>query len=74
MVLYHGTNRAGEFSREELESADVVLTTYSILEVDFRKNLMAPKATCDFCGKKFQPERLKVHLRCAMSPGCLHHQ
>jgi SNF2-related domain len=64
VVLYHGTNRSEEFCQAELKDADVVLTTYSILEVDFRKNLMAPKAACEFCGKKFQPERLKVHLRC----------
>lgn len=68
IVLYHGANRANEMSREELEAADVVLTTFSILEVDFRKNLMAPKATCAFCGKKFQPERLKVHLRYFCGP------
>ena len=68
-MLYHGSNRATEYTQEQLEAADVVLTTYSILEVDFRKNLMAPKAECEFCGKKFQPERLKVHLRCA-SPIC----
>ena len=29
---------------------------------------MAPKATCKFCGKKFQPERLKVHLRYFCGP------
>jgi hypothetical protein len=68
IVLYHGSNRANEFSKEELEKADVVLTTYSILEVDFRKNVMAPKAACAYCGKKFQPERLKVHLRYFCGP------
>jgi DNA repair protein RAD16 len=68
VVLYHGSNRATEFSRKDLEQADVVLTTFSILEVDFRKNLMAPKATCTYCRKKFQPERLKVHLRYFCGP------
>ena len=68
MLLYHGTNRADTFTRKQLEAADIVLTTYSILEVDYRRNVMAPKATCSFCGKKFQPERLKVHLRYFCGP------
>lgn len=68
MLLYHGTNRADTFTRKQLEAADIVLTTYSILEVDYRRNVMAPKATCAYCGKKFQPERLKVHLRYFCGP------
>jgi DNA repair protein RAD16 len=68
IVLYHGTSRASEFTKEDLEKADIVLTTYSILEVDFRKNVMAPKATCSFCGKKLHPERLKVHLKYFCGP------
>lgn len=67
-MLYYGTNRADTFTQKQLESADIVLTTYSILEVDYRRNIMAPKATCTFCGKKFQPERLKVHLRYFCGP------
>eukprot|EP00892_Ulva_mutabilis_P003353 jgi/Ulvmu1/138/UM001_0142.1 len=68
VVLYHGTNRSDTFTRKQLEAADIVLTTYSILEVDFRRNIMAPKATCTFCGRKFKPERLKVHLRYFCGP------
>lgn len=41
---------------------------YSVIEVDYRKNVMAPKATCTYCNKKFNPERLKVHLRYFCGP------
>lgn len=68
MLLYHGPNRAANFTREQLEAADVVLTTYSVIEVDYRKNVMAPKATCAYCNRKFNPERLKVHLRYFCGP------
>jgi hypothetical protein len=68
VLLYHGTNRGESFSKEQLEAADVVLTSYSIMEVDYRRNIMAPKATCKYCGRKFQPERLKVHLRYFCGP------
>lgn len=64
-MVYHGSNRNDNFNQDQLERADVVLTSYSVMEVDYRRNVMAPKATCKFCSKKFQPERLKVHLRCA---------
>lgn len=63
IVVYHGGKRAT--SKEELENADVVLTTYSIAEGEFRRHNQPDKCTCTYCGKKFYPDRLKVHLRCA---------
>jgi DNA repair protein RAD16 len=68
VVVYHGANRKDTFTTEQLESADVVLTSYSTLEVDYRLNVMPPKATCKYCGRKFQPERIKVHLRYFCGP------
>lgn len=47
----------------ELAQADVVLTTYSIVENEFRKNCLPDKVACEYCNKKFFPDRLKVHLR-----------
>ncbi len=63
MVVYHGNKRAS--SAEELENADVVLTTYSIVEGEFRRHTQPNKATCTYCNKKYYPDRLKVHLRYA---------
>lgn len=64
MVIYHGNKR--ETSIEELKQADVVLTTYSIVENEFRKNCLPDKVACAYCNKKFFPDRLKVHLRWAL--------
>ena len=59
--MYHGNKRAT--TKEELEDADVVLTTYSIVEGEYRRHTQPNKATCIYCSKKFYPDRLKVHLR-----------
>lgn len=57
MVVYHGGKRTTDAS--VLTAADVVLTTYSIVEVEHRKT-QAPKVPCAYCGRKFFAERLKV--------------
>lgn len=59
--MYHGNKR--ESTVQELAQADVVLTTYSIIENEFRKNCLPDKVACEYCNKKFFPDRLKVHLR-----------
>jgi DNA repair protein RAD16 len=46
VCVYHGSNREGV--KEELRKADVVLTTYSIVEAEFRK-MMSPEKVCG-CG------------------------
>ncbi|KAL0027325.1 hypothetical protein WJX79_000283 [Trebouxia sp. C0005] len=66
VVVYHGNKR--ETSIEELKQADVVLTTYSIVENEFRKNCLPDKVPCAYCNKKFFPDRLKVHLRFFCGP------
>lgn len=66
VVVYHGNKR--ETSVEELKQADVVLTTYSIVENEFRKNCLPDKVPCAHCNKKFFPDRLKVHLRFFCGP------
>lgn len=45
-----------------------VLTTYSIVESEHRKNVMPDKEECKWCGRKFYPDRLKVHLRFFCGP------
>ena len=61
VVTYHGNKRATDM--EALKQADVVLTTYSIVENEYRKNAPPEKVQCEYCRKKFFPDRLKVHLR-----------
>ena len=66
MVVYHGSKRASEVAR--LSNADVVLTTYSTLENEYRKHAQPCKVTCAYCSKPFYPERLRVHLKCVRAP------
>eukprot|EP00891_Asterochloris_glomerata_P007270 jgi/Astpho2/7270/e_gw1.00113.3.1_t len=66
VVTYHGNKRATDM--EALKQADVVLTTYSIVENEFRKNAPPEKVQCEYCRKKFFPDRLKVHLRFFCGP------
>jgi len=66
VVIYHGPKRTADPAA--LAGADVVLTTYSVLENEFRRFMQPGKVPCGYCGKKFEPARLKVHLRCARPP------
>ena len=40
----------------------MVITTYSVLESDYRKNVLPTKVACEYCGKKYYPVQLKMHL------------
>lgn len=43
--IYHGPNRAAEHPRELLCKYDIVLTTYQVLEADFRKMVSPNKVS-----------------------------
>ena len=64
VMVYHGSGRAAVAralaSSSENETADIVLTTYSTLEVDYRKFMLPSKVTCKYCGKRLYPDRYKV--------------
>ena len=61
VVVYHGAKRA--VSPAELAEADVVLTTYSIVEVEHRRHMMPGKVACRYCKQKFYADRLRLHLK-----------
>ena len=67
MVIYHGGKRTSDPA--ELAEADVVLTTYSIVESEYRRNCLPGKVACRYCGQKQYPDRLRLHLKCASLPG-----
>ena len=54
IATYHGANRAKEFPIDKLTKYDVILTTYQVLEADFRKMVSPNKVTCPNCGSKFK--------------------
>ncbi|GFR45751.1 hypothetical protein Agub_g7166, partial [Astrephomene gubernaculifera] len=74
VVVYHGGRRgqvAGGSEGAALREADVVLTTYSVVESEYRRCMLPDKVQCSYCGKRFYPERLKVHLRFFCGPNAV---
>ncbi|GLI66752.1 hypothetical protein VaNZ11_010704 [Volvox africanus] len=71
VVVYHGGKRGqvvGGADGAALREADVVLTTYSVIENEYRRFMLPNKIQCKYCNKRFYPERLKVHLRFFCGP------
>ena len=59
--IYHGSDR--ECSIEDFARADVVITSYKIVEIEYRKATQNIKVTCTICNKKFYPEKLRIHRK-----------
>ncbi|KAH6780513.1 Helicase protein with RING/U-box domain-containing protein [Perilla frutescens var. hirtella] len=69
VLVYHGAQRAKNLYR--LSDYDFVITTYSIVEAEFRKYVMPPKEKCQYCGKLFYDHKLKIHLKYICGPGAV---
>ena len=54
VAVYHGPDRGKALPRELLTKYDVVLTTYQVLEADFRKMVSPNKVKCPNCGARFK--------------------
>ena len=67
VLVYHGAKRPSSVA--ELAGADVVLTTYSIIESEHRRHMMPGKVACRYCKQKFNADRLRLHLKCALLQG-----
>jgi len=61
--IYHGPDRMKETPREMLRMYDVVLTTYQMLQQDYRKMLSPSFVKCPNCRKKFKVDKLRIHLK-----------
>ncbi len=61
--IYHGPKRSSEMPLDMMHKYDVVLTTYQVLEQDFRKMVSPNKVACPNCGGKFKISKLKIHLK-----------
>ncbi|XP_022777032.1 DNA repair protein RAD16 isoform X2 [Durio zibethinus] len=66
VLVYHGANR-GKNIKHFLDY-DFVITTYSIVEAEYRKYMMPPKEKCPYCGKSFHQKKLSVHLKYYCGP------
>jgi SNF2 family DNA or RNA helicase len=54
VCIYHGPDRVKIIPRNLLTKFDIVLTTYQVLEADFRKMVSPNKVKCPNCGGKFK--------------------
>jgi len=60
--VYHGNDRNSE-DINEIQNVDIIITSYKILEIEYRKATAGTKVICSICGKKFYPEKLRVHRK-----------
>ena len=67
VLVYHGARRGK--SGEQFSDYDFVITTYSIVESEYRKYMMPPKEKCPYCGKLFYRRKLTIHWRYFCGPG-----
>ena len=63
ICTYHGPDRESQTPREMLKKYDIVLTTYQVVEADFRKMTSPNRVTCPNCGGKFKIDKLPIHLK-----------
>ncbi|CAM9481009.1 unnamed protein product [Ascophyllum nodosum] len=61
VVIHHGANRATR--AEDLMKADVILTTYAIVENEHRKAFASAKVSCPDCGRSLYPDKMFVHRK-----------
>lgn len=63
ICTYHGPDRESETPREMMKKYDIVLTTYQVMEADFRKMTSPNRVECPNCGGKFKIDKLPIHLK-----------
>ncbi|EED91987.1 hypothetical protein THAPSDRAFT_268889 [Thalassiosira pseudonana CCMP1335] len=63
VCTYHGSDRETQTPRELMKKYDIVLTTYQVVEQDFRKMTSPNRVECPNCGGKFKIDKLPIHLK-----------
>ncbi|KAL1812900.1 hypothetical protein ACET3Z_022965 [Daucus carota] len=66
VLVYHGANRGKTLY--EFSDYDFIITTYSIVEAEYRKNVMPPKQKCIWCGRLFYDHKISVHQKYFCGP------
>ncbi|CAL9778685.1 unnamed protein product [Musa acuminata subsp. burmannicoides] len=66
VLVYHGAKR--DKINSNFDDYDFVITTYSTIECEFRKYMMPPKVTCQWCSKMLYPNKLRIHLKYYCGP------
>ena len=66
VLVVHGNRN--KLTLEAVEAHDVVLTTYPVLEYEYRKIQNEHKVPCEYCGKKLLPRSLVWHNKYFCGP------
>jgi DNA repair protein RAD16 len=61
-------HKARQYTLDELRAADVVLTTYPVLERMWRDLVTETKVACAYCNQLFVPKKLQVHNKYFCGP------
>ncbi|CAL5211710.1 unnamed protein product [Lathyrus oleraceus] len=69
VLVYHGAKRGK--SAEQFSEYDFVITTYSIVESEYRRYVMPPKEKCLYCGRLFYESKLIIHQKYHCGPGAI---
>ncbi|SOV79579.1 DNA repair protein rhp16, putative [Plasmodium sp. gorilla clade G3] len=66
VYVYHGNSKM--ISDEELIKYDIVITSYAVVEVNFRKIVNKHKQPCEYCGRLYLPNNLDIHKKYFCGP------
>ncbi|KAI4319855.1 hypothetical protein MLD38_033405 [Melastoma candidum] len=66
VLVYHGSNRGKTI--DQFEKYDFVVTTYSLVESEYRKHMMLRRIRCPYCKKLFNGDKLLIHLKYFCGP------
>ncbi|CAG9472593.1 unnamed protein product [Plasmodium vivax] len=66
VYVYHGSVKKVSF--EELKKYDIIITSYAMVEVHFRKIINKYKVSCEYCGRLYLPSTLVIHKKYFCGP------
>ena len=61
--MYYGVDTTSSLTQVDLIGFDVVLTTYPVIEMQYRKIVDRLRVPCNFCGRRFLPRTLVNHQK-----------
>src|SRR5690606_24364223 len=67
-VLVYQSSKRKSFTPEDLLNVDVVLTSYPIVENEYRQAINAQKVPCEYCGRMFLARKLGPHHKYFCGP------
>ena len=70
-VFLYYQNYRKKIKPRDLLKYDVVLTTYAVLEYDYRRQVNKQKVSCQYCNKLYLPRKLVLHNQYFCGPNSM---